>query len=191
MNEVHVSGHAYEEELKIMLSLVRPKYFIPVHGEYRHQFKHAEIAKSLGIDERNIVIPDIGQVYGVNAHSVKQHSNVPAGNVYVDGVVMEDGHSVVSDRRSLAEYGILLVLASVDTAKGVVAGDPDVIARGFNLTDEIESEIVRAVRDTVAAADFEDSEGLGDLARAVKKAVRKLFYRDRQFPVIVPIIVED
>ena len=73
----------------------------------------------------------------------------------------------------------------------LVAGDPDVIARGFNLTDEIESEIVRTVRDTVAAADFEDSEGLGDLARAVKKAVRKLFYRDRQFPVIVPIIVED
>ena len=90
MNEVHVSGHAYEEELKIMLSLVRPKYFIPVHGEYRHQFKHAEIAKSLGIKETNIVIPNIGEVYGVGVHSIKQHSNVPAGNVYVDGVVLEE-----------------------------------------------------------------------------------------------------
>ena len=190
MNEVHVSGHAYEEELKIMLSLVRPKYFMPVHGEYRHQFKHAEIAKDLGIKENNIVIPNIGEAYGVNAHSVKQHSNVPAGNVYVDGVVLEDGSSVVSDRRSLAEYGMLLVLASVNTEKGVIAGDPDVIARGFNLTDEIEKEIADTVRDTVNAADF-DENGLGELARAVKKAVRKLFYRDRQFPIIIPIIVED
>ena len=190
MNEVHVSGHAYEEELKIMLSLVRPKYFMPVHGEYRHQFKHAEIAKDLGIKESNIVIPNIGEAYGVNAHSIKQHSNVPAGNVYVDGVVLEDGSSVVSDRRSLAEYGMLLVLASVNTEKGVIAGDPDVIARGFNLTDEIEKEIADTVRDTVNAADF-DENGLGELARAVKKAVRKLFYRDRQFPIIIPIIVED
>ena len=190
MNEVHVSGHAYEEELKIMLSLVRPKYFMPVHGEYRHQFKHAEIAKSLGIKESNIVIPNIGEAYGVNAHSLKQHSNVPAGNVYVDGVVLEDGSSVVSDRRSLAEYGMLLVLASVNTEKGVIAGEPDVIARGFNLTDEIEQEIAGTVRDTVNGADF-DENGLGELARAVKKAVRKLFYRDRQFPIIIPIIVED
>lgn len=190
MNEVHVSGHAYEEELKIMLSLVRPKFFIPVHGEYRHQFKHAEIAKSLGIKESNIVIPNIGEVYGVNMNSLKQHSNVTAGNVYVDGVVLEDGNAVVSDRRSLAEYGMLLVLASVDAEKGVIAGEADVIARGFNLTDEIEQEIKDVVRDTVNGADLDESS-MGELARSVKKAVRKLFYRDRQFPIIIPIIVED
>lgn len=190
MNEVHVSGHAYEEELKIMLSLVRPKFFIPVHGEYRHQFKHAEIAKSLGIRESNIVIPNIGEVYGVNVNSLKQHSNVTAGNVYVDGVVLEDGNAVISDRRSLAEYGMLLVLASVNTEKGVMAGDCDVIARGFNLTEEIEAEIQSVVRDTVNGADF-DENSLNELARTVKKAVRKLFYRDRQFPIIIPIIVED
>lgn len=190
MNEVHVSGHAYEEELKIMLSLVRPKFFIPVHGEYRHQFKHAEIAKSLGIRESNIVIPNIGEVYGVNANSLKQHSNITAGNVYVDGVVLEDGNAVISDRRSLAEYGMLLVLASVNTEKGVMAGDCDVIARGFNLTEEIEAEIQSVVRDTVNGADF-DENSLNELARTVKKAVRKLFYRDRQFPIIIPIIVED
>lgn len=190
MNEVHVSGHAYEEELKIMLSLVRPKFFIPVHGEYRHQFKHAEIAKSLGIRESNIVIPNIGEVYGVNANSLKQHSNVTAGNVYVDGVVLEDGNAVISDRRSLAEYGMLLVLASVNTEKGVMAGDCDVIARGFNLTEEIEAEIQSVVRDTINGADF-DENSLNELARTVKKAVRKLFYRDRQFPIIIPIIVED
>lgn len=190
MNEVHVSGHAYEEELKIMLSLVRPKFFMPVHGEYRHQFKHAEIARSLGIRENNIVIPNLGEVYGVNANSIKQHSNVPAGNVYVDGVVLEDGGSVVSDRRSLAEYGMLLVLASVDVERGVIVGDTEVIARGFNLTDEIERDIKDAVRDAVNGADF-DENSLSELARGVKKTVRKLFYRDRQFPIIIPIIVED
>ena len=190
MNEVHVSGHAYEEELKIMLSLVRPKFFMPVHGEYRHQFKHAEIARSLGIRENNIVIPNLGEVYGVNANSIKQHSNVPAGNVYVDGVVLEDGGSVVSDRRSLAEYGMLLVLASVDVERGVIVGDAEVIARGFNLTDEIERDIKDAVRDAVNGADF-DENSLSELARGVKKTVRKLFYRDRQFPIIIPIIVED
>lgn len=190
MNEVHVSGHAYEEELKIMLSLVRPKFFMPVHGEYRHQFKHAEIARSLGIRENNIVIPNLGEVYGVNANSIKQHSNVPAGNVYVDGVVLEDGGSVVSDRRSLAEYGMLLVLASVDVERGVIVSDAEVIARGFNLTDEIERDIKDAVRDAVNGADF-DENSLSELARGVKKTVRKLFYRDRQFPIIIPIIVED
>ena len=190
MNDVHVSGHAYEEELKIMLSLVRPKFFMPVHGEYRHQFKHAEIAKNSGVRESNVVIPNIGEVYGVNANSLKQHSNVTAGNVYVDGVVLEDGNSVISDRRSLAEYGMLLVLASVNLEKGVLAGDCDVIARGFNLTEEIEKEIADTVRDTVNGADF-DENSLNELARAVKKAVRKLFYRDRQFPIIIPIIVED
>ena len=187
---MHGSGPAYEEELKIMLSLVRPKFFIPVHGEYRHQFKHAEIARSLGVREENIVIPSIGEVYGVNRNSLKQHSNVPAGNVYVDGVVLEDGNAVVSDRRSLAEYGMLLVLASVDTERGVIAGDCEVIARGFNLTDDIENEIRSVVRDTVNGADF-DEESLNELTRTVKKAVRKLFYRDRQFPVIIPIIVQD
>ena len=126
----------------------------------------------------------------MNMHSLKQHSNVPAGNVYVDGVVLEDGNAVVSDRRSLAEYGMLLVLASVNSEKGVIAGDADVIARGFNLTDEIEQEIKDVVRDTVNGADF-DENSMSELARAVKKAVRKLFYRDRQFPIIIPIIVED
>ena len=121
---------------------------------------------------------------------LKQHSNVTAGNVYVDGVVLEDGNAVVSDRRSLAEYGMLLVLASVDTERGVIAGDCEVIARGFNLTDDIESEIRSVVRDTVNGADF-DAESLNELTRTVKKAVRKLFYRDRQFPVIIPIIVQD
>lgn len=190
MNDIHVSGHAYEEELKLMLTLVQPQFFMPVHGEYRHQFKHAEIAKSLGVLTKNIVIANIGESYGFNQKGVRQHSNVTAGNTYVDGVVLEDGKSVINDRRSLAEYGMLLVLCAVDLETGKIVGDVDIIARGFNLTEDVQASIRNATQETIDAADF-DKINVNDIARLVKKAVRKLFYKDRQFPIIIPIIVED
>lgn len=190
MNDIHVSGHAYEEELKLMLTLVQPQFFMPVHGEYRHQFKHAEIAKSLGVLSKNIVIANIGESYGFNQKGVRQHSNVTAGNTYVDGVVLEDGKSVINDRRSLAEYGMLLVLCAVDLETGKIVGDVDIIARGFNLTEDVQASIRNATQETIDAADF-DKINVNDIARLVKKAVRKLFYKDRQFPIIIPIIVED
>lgn len=190
MNDIHVSGHAYEEELKLMLTLVQPQFFMPVHGEYRHQFKHAEIAKSLGVLTKNIVIANIGESYGFNQKGVRQHSNVTAGNTYVDGVVLEDGKSVINDRRSLAEYGMLLVLCAVDLESGKIVGDVDIIARGFNLTEDVQASIRNATQETIDAADF-DKVNVNDVARLVKKAVRKLFYKDRQFPIIIPIIVED
>ena len=190
MNDIHVSGHAYEDELKLMLTLVQPQFFMPMHGEYRHQFKHAEIAKSLGVLSKNIVIANIGESYGFNQKGVRQHSNVTAGNTYVDGVVLEDGKSVINDRRSLAEYGMLLVLCAVDLETGKIVGDVDIIARGFNLTEDVQASIRNATKETVDAADF-DKVNVNDVARLVKKAVRKLFYKDRQFPIIIPIIVED
>lgn len=190
MNDIHVSGHAYEEELKLMLTLVHPEYFMPVHGEYRHQHKHAEIAKTLGVPSKNIVIPNIGECYGVNHKGIRQHSNVTAGNAYVDGVVLENGKMLVNDRKSLAEYGMLVVLCAVDTDQGKVVGDVDIVARGFNLTDDVINSIKNATIDTINGADF-DKVDVNEIARAVKKAVRKLFYKDRQFPIIIPVIVED
>lgn len=190
MNDIHVSGHAYEEELKLMLSLVHPQYFMPVHGEYRHQYKHAQIAKAIGVNSKNIVIPNIGDSYGVTAKGIRKHSNVPAGNMYVDGVLLEDGQSVVNDRLSLAEYGMLVVLAAVDVERGVIVGDVDVVARGFNLTDDVEKSIRSAVVEGVNNADL-DKADIDEYARNVKKSVRKLFYRDRQFPIIIPVIVKD
>lgn len=190
MNDIHVSGHAYSEELKLMLTLVHPEFFMPVHGEYRHQFKHAEIAKSLGVHSKNIVIPNIGECYGVNHKGIRQHSNVIAGNTYVDGVVLEDGKAVVNDRRSLAEYGMLIVLCAVDMDGGKIAGDVDVVARGFNLTDEVHESIVNTTKDAINSVDF-DKTDVNEIARIVKKSVRKLFYKDRQFPIIIPVIVED
>lgn len=190
MNDVHVSGHAYEEELKLMLSLVHPNAFMPVHGEFRHQFKHAELAKSMGIKAGNIKIPNIGECYGVSKNGLRQHSNIPSGVVYVDGVVLDDGDEIISDRRSLAEYGMLLILASVDVEKGTLASDAEIISRGINLPEFTSDLIKRTVKNTVDGADF-DKGDLYELSRTVKKAVRKLFYKNRQFPIIIPIIVED
>ncbi|MCM1393613.1 MAG: ribonuclease J [[Eubacterium] siraeum] len=190
MNDIHVSGHAYEEELKLMLTLVQPEYFMPVHGEYRHQYKHAQIAKAIGVNSKNIVIPNIGESYGVTAKGIRKHSNVPAGNMYVDGVVLEDGQSLVNDRLSLAEYGMLVVLAAVDLNRGVIVGDVDVVARGFNLTADVEKAIRLAVVEGVNSADL-DKADIDEYARYVKKSVRKLFYRERQFPIIIPVIVKD
>ena len=189
MNDIHVSGHAYEEELKLMLTLVRPEYFMPVHGEFRHQHKHAMIARALGIPAKNIVIPNIGESYSVTAKGFRKHSNVPAGNTYVDGVVLEDGDAVLNDRRSLAEYGMLLVLAAVDLERGTLEGEPDVVARGFSLTDETERSIKNAVAEAIHTADFDKSD-IDEYAKCAKRAVRKLFMRDRQFPIIIPVIVE-
>lgn len=190
MNDIHVSGHAYEEELKLMLTLVHPQFFMPVHGEYRHQFKHMEIAKSLGVAGKNIVIPDLGESYGVNQRGIKLHSKVQSGNTYVDGVVLEDGKSVVNDRLSLAEYGMLLVLCAVDMDEGHIVGDVDIIARGFNLTDDAQASIRRVTEEAIDTADL-DKIDVNEVARLVKKSVRRLFYKDRQFPIIIPIIVED
>ena len=190
MNDIHVSGHAYEEELKLMLTLVQPEYFMPVHGEYRHQFKHAQIAKAIGVNSKNIVIPNIGESFGVTSKGIRKHSNVQAGNMYVDGVVLEDGQSLVNDRLSLAEYGMLVVLAAVDLERGVIVGDVDVVARGFNLTEDVEKAIRLAVVEGVNGADL-DKADIDEYARYVKKSVRKLFYRERQFPIIIPVIVKD
>ena len=188
MNDVHVSGHAYEDELRIMLEHVRPKYFMPVHGEYRHQFKHVELAVSTGVDPKNTAIPNVGEVWGVNKGGLRQHSNVTAGNVYVDGDIIEDGACVVRDRRALAEYGILIVLASYNSKTHSLDGDVEIIARGVNVTDEKHLDIVRAVN---KAVNEDETRQLFEITGAVKKAVKKQFYRDRQFPVVIPVVIED
>ncbi|MBR4800364.1 MAG: ribonuclease J [Clostridia bacterium] len=190
MNDIHVSGHAYSEELKLMLSLVHPKYFFPVHGEFRHQFKHAQIAESMGIQKRNIVVAEIGDSFGVSERGVVRHATVPSGNVYVDGVALEDGERVVEERRSLAEYGMLMVICAVNMDTGTVESDVDVVAKGVGLSSDLREAIISSVYDSVAGTDFDGSD-VNDVAKNVKRGVRKLFARDRKFPIIIPVIVEN
>ncbi len=189
MNDIHVSGHAYEDELRQMLSLVKPTIFMPVHGEYRHQFKHAQIAKEMGVLGADIVIPNVGESFGVSKKGIKKRANVESGDVYVDGVILEDGKNIVMERRSLAEYGMLTLLIALDMENCTV-GETEIISKGFNLTDEVARYIKNTVWQTVCELDLFSTD-VDELALTIKKAVRKLFYKDRQFPIIIPIIVTD
>ncbi len=188
-SDIHVSGHAYVEELKLMLTLVRPKYFMPVHGEYRHQVKHAKIATALGVESANVIIPAIGESYFVSQKGIKKQANVPSGNAYVDGVVLDDGETIVNDRLSLAQYGMLVLTVAIRASRGVVT-ECEVISRGFNLTEERRKNIINAVTDSVNASDF-DKEELDEYAKLIKRTVRKLIAKDRQFPIIIPVIFEE
>ena len=189
MNDIHVSGHAYSEELKLMLSLVHPKFFFPVHGEYRHQFRHAELAESLGIPSENIVIASIGDSYGVSERGIRQHACVESGEVFVDGVLLEDGETVVQDRRSLAQYGMLMVICAVDMDRGAVVSDVDVVGKGFSIAGDVRGRIINAVYDSILDTNF-DHASADDVAKNVKRGIRKLFSRDQEYPIIIPIIVE-
>ena len=191
MNDVHVSGHAYEEELKIMLSLVRPKFFLPVHGEYRHQVKHVMLAEALGVKKANIAIPEIGQVYGFNQSEMKRHPNVPSGSIFVDGEMLDDGKSVINERRHLAENGLIVLLVSIDFKAERLSAPCDVVTRGFGITEETESVIKRLVDKTVSELDFSALDDRSELPKLIRKPIKNYFAKDRQFPVIMPIVLED
>lgn len=191
MNDVHVSGHAYEEELKIMLSLVRPKFFLPVHGEYRHQVKHVMLAEALGVPKANIAIPEIGQVWGFNQSEMKRHPNVPSGSIFVDGEMLDDGKSVINERRHLAENGLIVLLVSIDFKAERLSAPCDVVTRGFGITDETESVIKRLVDKTVSELDFSALDDRSELPKLIRKPIKNYFAKDRQFPVIMPIVLED
>ena len=191
MNDVHVSGHGYEEELKIMLSLVRPKFFLPVHGEYRHQVKHVMLAEALGVPKANIAIPEIGQVWGFNQSEMKRHPNVPSGSIFVDGEMLDDGKSVINERRHLAENGLIVLLVSIDFKAERLSAPCDVVTRGFGITDETESVIKRLVDKTVSELDFSALDDRSELPKLIRKPIKNYFAKDRQFPVIMPIVLED
>lgn len=191
MNDVHVSGHAYAEELKVMLSLVRPKFFIPVHGEYRHQFLHAKIAEDMGVHPLNIAIPEIGMVYGVNKRSLKRQSNVPAGNSYVDGIILDEGNNIIRDRKNLAENGFLIVILNVDYKNGVLMSKPDILVRGMTISDEFRNKAEYLIERAISNLDFEKTVvDRSMLTQTVRKTLKKQFIKDRHYPMIMPIIIE-
>ena len=132
MYDVHVSGHACQEELKILHRLVKPKYFIPVHGEQKHLRKHAELAEFLGMDRKNIFIGDIGSTVEITENSLKETAKVPAGKVFVDGLGVGDvGSIVLRDRKHLGQDGLIIIVASLDVYDGHVISGPDIVSRGF------------------------------------------------------------
>lgn len=194
--EIHASGHACQDEIKLMHSLIKPKFFIPVHGERRHLQKHAELAVKMGTPPTNIVITDIGNVVEVTKNSIRIGDNVPSGCLLVDGLGVGDvGSVVLRDRKHLAEEGMLVAVIGVNSLSGEVYG-VDITSRGFMYSkDESEKLLAEAKDVTKHALEGIDLKGVGDWT-AVKNQVRKelknlFFKRTRRNPMIIPVIMEN
>ena len=192
---VHVSGHAAEEELKIILNLIRPKYFIPVHGEYRHLMKHAKIAESLGIDKSRIFVAENGQVIELDNKKGGFAGKVTAGKVLIDGLGVGDvGNIVLRDRKQLSQDGIMIVVVTIEKGQaGVVAG-PDIVTRGFVYVRESEQLIEDAKQKVREALDVCTKKNITEWA-VIKSQVRDklgkhLFEKTGRRPMILPIIME-
>ena len=195
LEDIHVSGHACQEEQKLMISLVRPKYFIPVHGEYRQLIAHAETAKKVGIDADNVFIMTNGRVLELDEYDAKLAGTVPVGKIMVDGLGVGDvGNIVLRDRQRLSQDGLIIIVLTMDSATGTVVAGPDVLSRGFvyvreseNLMDDIK-QLLRA-----KIVKFEE-KGITDwttIKTMIREELRDYIYKKtKRDPMILPIIME-
>ncbi len=193
--DVHVSGHACQEELKLIHTLVKPKYFIPVHGEYRHLKKHAQIAESLGLPAENIFILENGRVIEFTKDSAELNGTVPAGNILVDGLGVGDvGNIVLRDRKHLSEDGLIVVVVTISKKEGTVLAGPDIISRGFVYVRESEDLMEEARNIVKAVLDDCEQKKITDWA-TLKSNIRDtlrnhLYGKIKRNPMILPIIME-
>lgn len=192
---VHVSGHAAQEELKLMINLVRPRYFIPIHGEYRHLEHHARIAEELGIPRENIFVLENGDVVEFDKKGARAKGRVTAGIVFVDGLGVGDiGDVVLRDRHQLSQDGIFIVVVTVDQHTGEIVAGPDIISRGFVYMKEA-GELIDEARERVRVS-FEESAKVEVtdwtvLRNHVRDVMSKFLYeKTRRRPMIMPIIME-
>ena len=191
---VHVSGHACQEELKLIHALTKPKYFMPIHGEYHHLMQHKELAEFMGMDPKNIFVCDSGQVLELDHDSCKKNGTVTSGRMLVDGYGVGDvGNIVLRDRRHLAQDGLIVVVATVDVDEATIVSGPDIISRGFVYVRESE-ELMDAVREMVrdVLCDTLDS-GVTEwtqMKTAVKDTLSKYLYtKTKRKPMILPVIM--
>lgn len=194
-NGVHVSGHASQEEIKMMHNLVRPKFFIPVHGEYRHLIKHAQLAGSLGMPCENIVVGENGSIIELTRNSIGINGRVPSGKVLVDGLGVGDvGNIVLRDRRQLSQDGIMIVVVTIDKDTCTVVSGPDIVSRGFVYVREAEGLMETAKEKVQQALDKCEQSNVSEWS-VIKSAVRDslgrfLYEKTRRRPMILPIIME-
>ncbi|WP_205516778.1 ribonuclease J [Paenibacillus sp. SYP-B3998] len=192
---MHVSGHASQEELKLMLTLMKPKYFIPIHGEYRMLHQHGLLAESVGVDKNNIFIINNGEVVDIEKSVAYQKRKVTAGNTLVDGWGIGDvGNIVLRDRKHLAEDGILVTVITLSKIDGKILSGPDIISRGFVYVRESEGlldEASRIVTDTINKLQIENANHWSSLKISVKAVLGRFLYENTgRRPVILPIIME-
>ncbi|MBR0454424.1 MAG: ribonuclease J, partial [Clostridia bacterium] len=192
--EVHVSGHACAEELKLMNALLKPKYFMPVHGEYRHLYANRDIALEMGVPSENIFISDIGRVLEIDKKGARFAETVPSGKVLVDGYGVGDvGNIVLRDRKHLSQDGLIVVVASVDTESGLLLSGPDVVSRGFVYVREAE-ELMEEIRQIAADVICRCLERLScdrmELKNALRDDLTKFLYaKTKRKPMVLPIIM--
>jgi len=193
--DLHVSGHGSQEDLKLMLQLIRPKYFIPIHGEYRMLRMHAQLAQQVGIPEQNIFIIDNGDVVEFSRGQARLGPKVPIGNVLVDGLGVGDvGNIVLRDRKLLSQDGILVVVVTLSKQNGMILSGPDIISRGFvyvRESEELLEEAGRIVHNTLKRLMTDNVSEWSSLKTAVRDDLGKfLFEQTRRRPMILPIIME-
>ena len=193
--DLHVSGHACQEELKIIHGLLKPKFFIPIHGEQRHLHKHAQLAQAMGMDPKHILISDVGRVIELTSRSCKLGGSVPAGKVLVDGTGVGDvGSVVLRDRKHLAQDGMIVVVVNLSSEDGSVLTGPDIITRGFVYVKEAEN-LMEELR-SVATGSLEhcQDQKIQDWA-AIKTTIkndlsRYMYKKTKRNPMILPVIME-
>ncbi len=192
--DVHVTGHAQQGELQTLLAIARPEYFIPVHGEYRHLFHHARLAIGMGVPEDNVLLCEDGDAVALSDAGLEFADEVPAGYLYVDGIVGDVGHGVLRDRRVIGEEGVVVLVATVDGRTGQVLSGPEVITRGWVHAAEAEDLLAEARERVAAALDEALGEGVPDVETMKRTARRALGAfvneRTRRRPMIVPIVME-
>jgi len=191
---VHVSGHAKQGEIKTLLAIARPEYFIPVHGEFRHLTHHSRLAMEMGLPDDRILLCEDGDVVAITDEGIDFAGEVPAGYLYVDGIVGDVGRGVLRDRRVLAEEGVVIVVVTVDARTGEVVAGPEVITRGWVYAPEAESLLEEARK--VITISLEDAAAQGSpdfdtLRRNVRQAAGRFVHeRTRRRPMIVPVVME-
>lgn len=194
-SEVHVSGHASQEELKIMMNITKPRYFIPIHGEYRHLVKHSQLAQRIGISRENIILAEDGDVVEFDGAGARIIERVEAGKVFVDGKGVGDvGDMVLKDRLHLSKDGMVVTIVALNEKTGEIVYGPDIVTRGVVFEEESEallSEAKRTVLETLESINIEARTEWTEVKEEMRRALRRFFNRtlDRR-PVILPIIIE-
>lgn len=195
MEEIHVSGHARQEELKLMLALTKPKFFMPVHGEFMHLSCHKDLALSMGLDKNNIFIMKLGEVLEVTRNEAKVNGTVPAGRVMVDGLGVGDvGNIVLRDRKHLSQDGLMVVVVTMDRESGTIVAGPDIISRGFvyvRVAEDLMDEAKKVVLEALLDCEEKNITSWNYIKGVIKDTLKNfLWQKTKRSPMILPIIMD-
>lgn len=195
MYDIHASGHACQDEIKLIISLVKPKYFMPVHGEYKHLLRNSNIAKQLGYDDKNIILAEIGDVVCITKRSTKIKEKIDSGSVLVDGIGVGDvGVAVIRDRQHLASDGMVLIVCSIDQNTGKKLGEPDIISRGFVYmrdSEELIHDVKDIISDVIDRYSGKDKNRRNELKSVIRSEVGNYLYsKTKRNPMILSVVTE-